>query len=623
MLTKDQVWKTLDKRALNEYKPIADYAIIGDRRTCALVGIDGSIDWMCAPRFDSPSVFSSLLDKEKGGCFSIHPGYEGEFEARQYYDGPTNVLLTEFRNENGRIGITDFMPCFRVSGIVVSSRELHRRIICLEGNFDLEVKLEPRLNYGSVIPKISKIGENGYSFVSEKHQTEQQLALISPFEFEIVGGSAIGSFAMRNKQKIDLVLRMGGLTDYSSQQTHTDEKLAETKKYWRALAAQCDYRGKWRDYVVRSSLVLHLLVYGPTGAIIAAPTTSLPEKIGGVRNWDYRYSWIRDSSFVLWALHSIGDKAERGTYLNWLTSIFYLTIENIQVMIGITGERVLNERELSHLEGYAKSSPVRIGNAAWNQPQLDVYGILLDTLYFAHKHHRRLSKKIFNHIVRPVVKLVEQNWDKPDRGIWEVRGEKEDFVYSKMWCWVALDRAIKLGNLIGVKDDFSSWKILRDTIKDTIFQKGWDESLQSFVRSFGSREVDAANLLMPQVKFIDGKDPRFISTIDEIRKQLLRDGKFVYRYKTSDGLPGDEGAFLICSFWLVSCLALAGQQKESEELLENLIEYSNHVGLFSEEIDPVTGALLGNFPQAFTHMGFISAVMDIDGQSKKRRRVAR
>jgi GH15 family glucan-1,4-alpha-glucosidase len=610
-------WRTFRiNKQTKSYKPIADYAIIGDRRTCALVGIDGSIDWMCVPRFDSPSVFGALLDIRKGGSFEIHPK-NSKFEARQYYDGPTNILITEFRDRGGHVRITDFMPCFKASGLVVSTGEVQRRVTCLSGRFELELKLEPRLNYGLYSPTITKVGKFGYSIVPKKRESGHELGFITTLEnLEVENeGRLSGSFMLEANQKTDLVLRFGTLRHHHSQITYTDEKLAETRGYWRRLSLQCKYRGKWKEHVVRSALLLHLLVYSPTGAIIAAPTTSLPEKIGGVRNWDYRYSWIRDSSFVLWALHSIGDNSERD-FLNWLTSTFYLTIDNLQVMLGIAGELDLDERTLSHLEGYRGSSPVRVGNGAWNQFQLDVYGILLDALYFSHKHHRIISRKLYAHIVRPLVKLVEQNWQKPDCGIWEVRGEKKHFVYSKVWCWVAVDRAVKIASVLKMKEDVKSFRKLSESIKETVLEKGWDPKLKSFVRSFGSDEFDAANLLMPQVGFIDGKDPKMISTIEQVKMHLLSKKKFLHRYRSDDGIPDGEGAFLICSFWLVCCLAYSGKQAEAEKLLEDLLECSNHVGLFSEEIDPSTGALLGNFPQAFTHLGAISAITALDRSAR-------
>ncbi len=300
MLSKDQPWRTVSKKSvMREYKPISDYAIVGDRSTCALIGIDGSVDWLCVPRFDSPSVFGSLLDIKKGGRFTILPKTDGEFEARQYYDGETNILLTEFMDEDGSIRITDFMPCFRVSGVVTSSKELHRRVTCLQGKFELDFRIEPKLNYGSIIPKITKVGRNGYSFTGTPEMS-QEIALISPLKLQIKQGSVSGSFKMKSNESLNFALRLNGLGEHHSQETNSEAKLTETKAYWKSVAANCDYHGKWREYVVRSALLLHLLVFSSSGAVIAAPTTSLPEEIGGGRNWDYRYSWIRDSSFVLW-----------------------------------------------------------------------------------------------------------------------------------------------------------------------------------------------------------------------------------------------------------------------------------------------------------------------------------
>jgi GH15 family glucan-1,4-alpha-glucosidase len=598
------------------YKPIADYGLIGDKRTCALVGVDGSIDWLCIPRFDSPSIFGALLDANKGGRFEIAPK-DDKFEVLQQYDGLTNILLTDFRTTDGQVRITDFMPCFRVSGLVVSTGEVHRRITGLQGTVELRLNLEPRMNYGMSVPSISKVGKLGYSITPKEKESGHELGLIVSSENVDIGSNAniTSNFKVRENQTLDVVLRFGALRLHHSQFTYTSEKLRETSKYWRNLAALCKYRGQWKDYVSRSSLLLHLLVYAPTGAIVAAPTTSLPERIGGVRNWDYRYSWIRDSSFVLWAFRSIGDNTERG-FLDWLTSIFYLTVDNLQVMLGITGELDLDESDLPHLEGYMKSHPVRVGNGAWNQFQLDLYGILLDAIYFSHLHHRPVSRRLYSHIVKPLVKLVELNWEKPDCGIWEVRGERKHFVYSKVWCWVALDRAVKIASNIGMKDDATEYSRLREFVKETILEKGWNPEVKAFVRSFGSGDLDAAILLLPQVGFIEATDPRMLSTIEQIKSRLL-EGTFLRRYRTDDGLPDSEGAFLMCSFWLVSCLAMAGKTQEAEDLLISLVKCSNHVGLFSEEIDPSSGMLLGNFPQAFTHIGLISAVADLDRSKRK------
>jgi GH15 family glucan-1,4-alpha-glucosidase len=616
-------WKTLSrKRVRTEYKEISDYGLIGDQKTCALVGLDGSIDWFCVPRFDSPTVFGALLDIRKGGSFKILPGEAGKndtFLSTQYYDGPTNILVTEFKNDHGRLRIIDFMPCFKVENTLISTAEIHRRVSCLEGRFNVEVLFDPRLDYGRAVPKIRRISNVGYSLSAKTPETRQEMALITPHEFKAgFGGGLILSLDLSPKEgPRDFVLRVGGIASHHTGNVFTSEKLKRTREYWNSIAAEVKVSGKWREQIIRSALLLKLLVYSPTGAIIAAPTTSLPEELGGIRNWDYRYSWIRDSSFVLWALHSIGIRDQESSYLSWLTSIFYMMAENLQVMLGVTGERDLSEKSIDHLEGYKRSSPVRVGNGAWNQFQLDVYGILLDALYFSHKHGKGISSEIYDYLISQIVKVVKENWDKPDCGIWEVRGEKQNFVYSKMWCWVALDRAFKISKSLGKDEVAAELSQLKDKIKQTIFEKGYDSSVGAFVRSFGSKDLDSANLLMPQVKFIDANDPKMVGTVDQTLKNLCENG-FLYRYRAPDGLKGNEGAFLICSFWLVSCLTLAGRLGEAEELLDKMAGYANHLGLFSEEINPKTGQMLGNFPQAFTHMGFITAAAGLTKALEKR-----
>jgi GH15 family glucan-1,4-alpha-glucosidase len=611
-------WKVLKrKQLLQEYKAISDYGMIGDQLTCALVGLDGSIDWLCLPAFDSPSVFGALLDRKKGGTFRIFPDYR-EFESMQNYDGLTSVLATEFRADSGRVKLIDFMPCSKANGKKVSTSEVHRRITCVEGRLDLKIIVEPRPGYGSDVPQVEVLKGAGYSFVPQHADNWQELAFIAPFRFDERGGSLTQVLSMREGAEVDLVLRYGGLESHHSRHTGTDIKLRETYAYWKRWARRSKYQGRWREMVLRSALTLKLLTYGPTGAILAAPTTSLPEEIHGIRNWDYRYSWIRDSSFVLWAFHSLGLDRPADRYLDWLISIFYLTSGELQVMLGINGERDLTEHILKNLEGYQRSPPVRVGNGAWNQFQLDVYGILLDALWFSHRHMGGISKKLYRHLLSPIVETVEEKWNKPDSGIWEVRGRKRHFVYSKMWCWVALDRAVKVAEELGMKDDSARWSRLRDEIRDSVMTKGWDKSLGSFVRSYGSKQLDAANLLMPQVRFIDAEDPKMRSTIERTMEVLMRRGKFVYRYLSDDGLPGEEGAFLSCSFWLVNCLTLLGRLDEAEKLLSSLMQCSNHLGLFSEEIDPESGAMLGNFPQAFTHMGFITAAVGLSKALEER-----
>lgn len=606
-------WRKLTTHeAENEYKDISDYAIIGDTRTCALVGIDGSIDWFCTPRFDSPSVFGALLDTRKGGRFRIRPKND-LYEANQHYEDYTNILVTEFRTDSGSLTLTDFMPCFRVASAMILSGEIHRRILCTSGKVNVELLVQPRLNYGNVVPETKYFPDVGYMCGTDAPEVRQRLALLTSLRLdEIDKGTMYSVVTLKQSEGLDLVLRYGGTRMDHPHDPHTDVKLRETRKFWRRWISKAKYDGRWREQVLRSALVLKLLVYSPTGTIVAAPTTSLPEEIGGVRNWDYRYSWIRDSSFVLWAFHSLGYNEEAISYMNWFMNSFYLSEDNVQIMLGVGGERDLTERSLSHLEGYRGSYPVRVGNDAWDQFQLDLYGILLDALYFSHKHGGGIEKKIFEQLVKPLVNSVLKQWTKEDCGIWEVRGEKKHFVYSKMWCWVALDRAVKIAYELGMADEARSWTELREKMHDEIIKRGYDESLKSFVQSYGSKDLDAANLLMPQVRFLKATDPRIVSTIDLTKEKLMKNGKFVYRYLSNDGLPGNEGAFLICSFWLVNCLTMAGRHKEAEDLLNSLVEHSNHVGLFSEEVDPSTGKMLGNFPQAFTHMGFITAATALD-----------
>jgi GH15 family glucan-1,4-alpha-glucosidase len=607
-LKRDQWRKFTPDQTKDEYKPIEDYGIIGDMQTCALVSIDGSIDWFCTPRFDSPSVFGALLDKKKGGRFSIRPKSE-TFEVRQNYEYHTNILITEFATKTGSFSVIDFMPCFQVESAMIHSGEIHRRIKCTSGSVDCEIMVQPRMQYGKVVPGTEYFPRIGYSFSSKEPAVRQRLSLLTTLEFEKKDEpSTLHSvLSLNQSEQSDLVLRYGGTRMDRPQNAHTEEKLTETREYWLRWIARARYKGKWKEEVLRSALALKLLVYAPTGAILAAPTTSLPEGIGGVRNWDYRYSWIRDSSFVLWAFHSLGYNEEAMSYIEWFMNSFYLCEDNLQIMTGVGGERDLTEHNLDHLEGYKRSFPVRVGNGAWNQFQLDLYGIVLDALYFSHKHGKGIEKKVFRQLIMPLVDSLIKQWERPDCGIWEVRGKPEHFVYSKMWCWVAVDRGLKIAGELGLSDEVKGWIEARDKIHNQIMEKGYDHSVKSFVRSYGSKELDAANLLMPQVRFIKANDPRMVSTIDQVQLNLMRQGKFLYRYRSEDGLPGNEGAFLICSFWLVNCLTQIGRLEEAENLLNALIGNANHLGLFSEEVNPETGSFLGNFPQAFTHMGFITA----------------
>lgn len=604
--------RTIKRSDLLSYKPISDYGLVGDMKTCALVGVDGSIDWMCIPRFDSPSVFGALLDKDKGGRFLICPRADS-FESTQQYEPMTNVLTTSFSTDSSAVTITDFMPCFVVERTLVSVGELYRRLECTAGKMELQARYEPRPGYGAHVPEIEFLDEVGYYFSSRSENLSQGMTLLTELKFDQISkGTIVSNFDLQRGEKVDFVVRHGSVNPHHHPRRNTETALKETREYWKRWIGKCNFHGRWRDQVLRSALTLKLLVYSPTGAILAAPTTSLPEEISGTRNWDYRFSWIRDSSFVIWAFHSLGFNEEADSYLDWLLSAFCLTIGNLQPMLGINGERDLTEKSLDHLSGYMKSFPARIGNDAWKQFQLDLYGIFVDALYFSHMHGRGVDRKVFEYLIRPLISALSEMWTKPDCGIWEVRSQDEHFVYSKMWAWVGVDRALRIAKANGYSEVIEEWSALLEKIKTDIFSKGYDESIQSFVRSYGSSELDAANLLMPQVRFIPADDPKMRTTIDATIKKLLVKEKFVYRYLTEDGLPGKEGAFLICSFWLVNCLTLLGRVEEAQKIMDSVAVYANHLGLFSEEIDPETGNMLGNFPQAFTHMGFITAAVNLN-----------
>jgi alpha,alpha-trehalase len=606
----------------SKFKPIADYGLIGDTKSCALVGIDGSIDWFCVPRFDSPSVFGAILDIKKGGRFRICPD-SSSFFSSQYYEKNTNILITDFQNKTGKASLVDFMPCFKLGKRIVGSGEIHRIIRCTSGEINIEVSMQPRFNYGSIVPRVEHVHPAGYSFISDKgSQSRQELSLLTSLELKERKGSHDATISMKSGESTVLVARYGARL-FNLENPHTEIKLKETRKYWRRWASQCKYDGKWRDMILRSALALKLLVFSPTGAIVAAPTTSLPEELGGVRNWDYRFSWIRDSSFAMWAFQSLGHREEVRSYISWLSSILCLTNGNLQIMLGIGGETDLTEYTIPSLRGFMGSKPVRVGNAASNQFQLDVYGILLDAMYFSFNHSRRMQKREYNYVLRPVVEGLERVWQRPDSGIWEVRSDQENFVYSKMWSWVAADRAVRIAVQMNELEDVARWSKLRDEIRNDVYSKGYDKSIRSFVRSYGSKELDSANLLMPQVHFISAKNPMMKSTIRATMKTLMVGGRYLYRYLADDGLPGREGAFLICSFWLAQCLALSGHIKKAERMMDSLVKDANHLGLFSEEINPKNGTLLGNFPQTFTHMGFITAATSlgraISGNTKNTR----
>jgi GH15 family glucan-1,4-alpha-glucosidase len=595
---------------MHDYLPIAEHGIIGDLHTVALVGTDGTIDWYCCPSFDSPSIFASILDREKGGYYRIAPIGEG-WTSKQLYFPDTNVLVTRFLSEEGVGELQGFMPI--ASGEEMHRHRLIRRVLCVRGEMRFRLELEPRFDYGRVDHEAEQ-HEHGILFRS----SGLCLALQATTPFACDGRDVHSEFTLRAGQRVTFVLEAVE-QDYVPRpysEDETDESYTSTLRYWRRWLAQSNYRGRWREMVDRSALVLKLLTYQPTGAIVAAPTTSLPEQIGGPRNWDYRYTWIRDAAFTIYAFMRLGFTEEAAAFMDWLTDRFREQAAGesgpLQVLYGIDGRTEVPEETLEHFEGYRGSSPVRIGNAAANQLQIDIYGELIDSVYLYNKYGEPISYDAWTELCG-IIDWVGENWDQPDEGIWETRGGRKDFTYSRLMCWVAIERAVRVARQRGLPADLVRWMAWRDDIYRQIMERGWNEERGAFVQHYGSDVVDASLLLMPLVKFMGPTDPRWLSTLDVISKELVADS-LVYRYNVKaapDGLEGDEGTFSICTFWYVEALARAGRVDEARLIFEKMVTYANHLGLYAEEIGP-TGELLGNFPQAFTHLALISAAFNLD-----------
>jgi GH15 family glucan-1,4-alpha-glucosidase len=596
---------------MDDFLPIADHGIIGDLHTVALVGADGTIDWYCCPAFDSPSVFAAILDRKKGGYYRISP-LEEDWTSRQLYFPDTNVLITRFLTPGGVGELQGFMPIAR-TGAERHRHQLIRRVVGVRGAIRFRVDLQPRFNYARDSHETHEY-EHGVVFESET----LCLALQATRPIACDEHGVHSEFNLRAGESVTFVLEQVARDyvprEYSEEETR--EAYERTIDYWRRWLAQSRYRGRWREMVHRSALTLKLLTYEPTGAIVAAPTTSLPEKVGGERNWDYRYTWIRDAAFSLYGLLRLGFTEEAGAFMNWLTDRFREGVDRsgdpLQTMYSIHGDRELPEQTLDHLEGYRGSAPVRIGNGAAEQLQLDIYGELIDSVYLYNKYGTPIYHEAWEDLSR-VVNWVGENWDQPDEGIWETRGGRKDFTLSRLMCWVAIERAIRMARQRGLPADLVRWMRHRDDIYEQIMDRGWSEQRKTFVQHYGSDVLDASLLLMPLVKFIAPTDPRWLSTLDAITEELVSD-TLVQRYHvhaTPDGLLGDEGTFSICSFWYVEALTRAGRVDEARLAFEKMLTYANHLGLYSEEIGP-TGELLGNFPQAFTHLALISAAFNLD-----------
>jgi GH15 family glucan-1,4-alpha-glucosidase len=602
------------------YRPISDYAVIGDCHTAALISTEGSIDWACLPHFDSPAMFLRLLDASKGGHCSVAPA-EPALPSRQYLPD-TNVLETIWETTTGALSVKDFMPIFatpdeqfdKESGRdVTTEHSILRLITCRREPVSVAVEIKATPDYADAGSQLTLEADGRMRVACASGALILQLIGRSLLPGK--DGRALAVFRLEPGESIALAMTW---VDDSSKQLepwtidNVRQCLAHTREYWEKWAKTCNYDGEYADIVKRSALALKLMTFEPTGAIVASPTTSLPERIGGVRNWDYRFTWVRDSTFTLISLMNLGYFGEARDFLHF----FKRTLgdhEDFQVLYGIRGERDVEEQDLDHLDGYMQSRPVRVGNGAAHQSQLDVFGELIHCVYLYIGHPQtkmdpQRFRERFWRMVRIAADTVAKHWREPDRGIWELRGNKRHFVYSKGMCWLALDRAIKLAKWCGESSSVSQWMRQRDLLYNNFIQNGYNENVGAFTQAYDSDAMDAAVLRLPILGVIDAKDPKMRRTIAAVERRLMRNG-LLYRYRADDGLPGHDGAFLACSFWLVDNYILSGRLKDARELFQHLISFANDVGLLSEEVDIETGMSLGNFPQAFTHIALINAAV--------------
>ena len=590
------------------YKPISDYGVIGDMHSAALVASDGSIDWLCFPRFDSPSVFAAILDDKKGGTFRVAP--VGEYRREHYYLPDSNVLVTNHTTDSGAVSLTDFMPLG--DDVTVCDHEVVRIVRCQSGRVDMDLKFEPRLDYGRARTEITTSGR-----LAVARAGSDCLSLASGVPLEEANGRARARFTLREGEWTAFVLRWGDDSPPDIDEYDVYGSLGKTQAFWRFVAHDWRYLGRWEEQVKRSMLALHLLLFVPTGAVCAAATTSLPERINGERNWDYRFCWLRDAAFTTDVFHRLGHTAYTRPFLEWLANLSLGTTgEEMRSLYGIGREadpQGMVEYSLEHLSGYRGSRPVRVGNAAFGQFQLDVYGEVILSFDSYHRAGGIIDDMLWV-LVESLVESAIRNWQRPDNSIWEFRSEPRHFTYSKLMSWVAVDRGLRLARALRRPIDFGRWRAAREAIRADILTKGWNERRNSFVQFYGGTNLDAALLFMPMVGFLAPTDPRIHSTIDEVQKELSVDG-LVRRYiphESIDGLAGDEGTFTMCSLWLAGSLVAVGRVSEARQLFDRLMGLGNRLGLFSEMIDPRSGEYLGNYPQAFTHIALIHTARNLD-----------
>lgn len=589
------------------FKDIEDYGIVGNLETCGLIGRDGSVDWLCFPYLESPAQFAALLDPQGGGQFSLRP--VTKYKSIQVYEDDTNMLKTTFTTPLGIVSIIDFMPVDK-KGHHHYMRALFRKISWEKGEVELNVTFKPRWYYGLWAPGLTSVPHGLKAAHPEK---QEYLFLQLPVTPQITDQGAQALIHGKAGEQAWAVLLYNEEQVVSADQCET--YLKQTKTYWQHWARHTRpslsmVETPWQELVIRSGLVLKLLANPDNGAIAAAATTSLPERVGGLRNWDYRYAWIRDSAFTVQALFHLGHEEEARAFRRWIKGVLQQAKdpEHLKIMYGLHGEADLEEKVLQHLSGYKDSSPVRIGNAAANQHQHDIFGELINALYETTRYGETLNQRDWEKI-RDLVNYVIQIWKEPDSGIWEMRSGPNHFVYSKLMCWVALDRGIKMARAKAFQAPLAEWEKVAAEIKESILSRGFNPELNSFVQSFDSEILDATNLLIPFVNFLPPTDERVLGTIEAVKKHLLVGHGLVLRYQSADGLPGQEGSFLLCSFWLVKALSLAGKIDEAEHLFNQVLSYISSLGLLSEEVDAATRKLIGNFPQAFSHIGLINSAL--------------
>jgi GH15 family glucan-1,4-alpha-glucosidase len=627
------------------YQPIDSYGLIGNCHSALLVSTDGSVDWGCLPDFDSSALFCRLLDVERGGYFQIAPTNSAIPGTQQYLHG-SNVLQTAFTSIAGTVLLTDFMPVESLESRVSPMANTHpqmsynasdhclvRSVACTHGVLDMTMELMATPQYASASAEGALICNAPGAIISGGQQhvglfiagtsSIPSFSLGSEREEEALSPTIIAHFTLHAGERLFFVLGVGSSTQAVRRLVEDewprhdfDTELTHTLSAWRNWISRCSYHGPYTDLVQRSALALKMMTYVPTGAIIAAPTTSLPEELGGVRNWDYRFTWLRDAAFTLHAFNALGFLEETQAFLGWLQHLSYKSGEDLQIMYSIRGERNLTERELPSLSGYRDSSPVRVGNGAATQKQLDIFGEVLDCLHF-YQHlagFARVGETAEGSmwkLMYPLVEYVCEHWREPDSGLWEVRGGPRHFTYSKVMCWVALDRGIRTAQEFELPADLLRWCCVRDQIRLDILTHGYNPQVGAFTQSYGSTALDASNLLLPLVGFLPPDDPRICSTVERTMEQLTDRSGFVYRYHADDGLAGTEGTFTICTFWLIDNLAMQGRVSEARALFERVISYAGHLGLFSEEIDPASSTALGNYPQALTHLALINSALNL------------